>query len=101
MQDNELSELLSRARTAGERLDTARAELAFETRMQSVIRNTAQAPGPVSCFHTWLRAVMGLATAAGILMFFFLSSRGEIESTDSLSAFWTDHASAWDLQLFD
>ena len=101
MQDNELSELLSRARTAGARLDTARAELAFETRMASVIRGRAQSPGPASRFQTWLRAVIGLATAAGLLMFFFLTGLGDIESTDTLSAFWTDSAAAWDFQLFD
>ena len=101
MQDNELSELLSRARTASARLDTARAELAFETRMQSVIRGSAQSPGPASRFQTWLRATIGLATVAGILMFFFLTGRGDIESADTLTAFWTDSAAAWDFQLFN
>lgn len=101
MQDNELSELLSLARAAGLRLDTARAELAFETRMQSVIRGTGQAQGPESRFHAWLRAVIGLSTVAGVIMFFFLTGRGEIESSDSLAAFWTDNAAAWDLQLFE
>jgi hypothetical protein len=101
MEDNELSEILSRARHAGTRLDTTRAELAFETRMQSVIRDTVQIPGVESRFHTWLRAVIGLATVAGVIMFLFLTGRGEIESTDTLAAFWTDSAAAWDLQLFD
>ena len=31
----------------------------------------------------------------------FLTGRGEIESTDTLSAFWTDGAAAWDFQLFN
>ena len=101
MQDNELSEILSRSRAAAARLDTARAELAFETRMQSIIRGSAQSPGPANVFQTWLRAVIGLATVAGILMFLFLTGRGEIESTDTLSAFWTDSAAAWDFQLFN
>lgn len=101
MHDIELSELLSRARTASARLETARAELAFETRMAAVFSRRAQLPGPVETFHTWLRAVIGLAAAAGIMLFFFITGRGEIESTDTLHAFWTDSAAAWDLQLFD
>jgi hypothetical protein len=101
MEDNELSEILARARSAGPRLDTARAELAFETRMQAVARGTAQAPGPESRFHTWLRAVVGLATVAGVMMFLFLTGRGEVDSADTLTAFWTDNGSVWDLQLFD
>ncbi len=101
MQDNELRELLSGARRASARLDTARTELAFETRMQSVIRSTAQAPGPVSRFHTWLRATVGLATAVGILAFFFLAGREAVESDDTLHAWWTDNAAVWQMELFN
>lgn len=101
MQDNELSELLSRARRATARLDTARPEMAIETRMQSVIRGTAQAPGPVSRFHTWLRATVGLATAVGVLAFSFLAGREAIESDDTLNAWWTNNATVWDMELFN
>ena len=101
MHDNELSELLSSARRAAARLDTARAELAFETRMQSVVRATAQAPGPASRFQMWLRATIGLATAVGILAFLFLAGRGAIESEDTLNAWWTDNAVVWDQELFN
>ncbi len=101
MHDNELSELLSRARTAGARLDASRAELAFETRMAAVVRGTAQDTGPADKFHAWLRAVIGLAAAAGIMLFLFITGRGDVESADTLHAFWTDSAAAWDLQLFD
>lgn len=101
MQDNELSELLSRARAGSERMGTARAELAFETRMQSVIRNSVQSPGPGTRFQEWLRAVIGLATVAGVMMFFFLTGHGQIESDDMLSAFWTDNSAVWDVQLFN
>jgi hypothetical protein len=101
MHDDELSELLSRARLAQQRLDTERAELAFETRMQSVISGTAQAPGPVSRFQTWLRATIGLAAATGIVAFLFLVGRGTIEVEDTLTAWWTDNAALWDLQLFN
>ena len=101
MQDNELSELLSSARRAASRLDTARAELAFETRMQSVVRGTAQGPGPASRFQMWLRATVGLATAVGILAFLFLAGRGAIESEDTLNAWWTNNAAVWDLELFN
>jgi hypothetical protein len=101
MHDDELSELLARARLAQQRLDTARAELAFETRMQSVISGTAQAPGPASRFQTWLRATIGLAAATGIVAFLFLVGRGTIEAEDTLTAWWTDNAALWDLQLFN
>ena len=101
MQDNELTELLSSARRAASRFDTARSELAFETRMQPVIRGTTQAPGPASRFQTWLRATIGLATAVGILAFFFLAGRGTLESDDTLNAWWTDNAAVWDLELFN
>lgn len=101
MQDNELSELLSRAHRAAARLDTSRPELAIETRMQSLIRGTAQAPGPVSRFQAWLRATIGLATAVGVLAFLFLAARGTIESEDTLSAWWTDNATIWDMELFN
>ncbi len=101
MHDNELSELLSRARAGGARLDTARAELAFETRMQSIVRETMQAPGPAGRFQAWLRAVIGLSAVAGVMMFLFITGRGEIESTDMFTAFWTDHSTLWDVQLFD
>ena len=101
MHDDELSELLSRARRAQERLDTSRPELAFETRMQSVLKTTAQAPGPISRFHTWLRATVGLAAATGVLAFLFLAGRNAIESEDTLTAWWTGNAATWDLQLFN
>jgi hypothetical protein len=101
MHDNDLTELFARARTASARLDTARAELAFATRMAAVISRRAQLPGPAATFQTWLRAVIGLAAAAGIMLFFFITGRGDLESADTLHAFWTDSAAAWDLQLFD
>lgn len=101
MQDNELSELLSRARRAAARLDTSRPELAIETRMQSVVRGTAQAPGPASRFQAWLRATIGLAAAVGVLAFLFLAGRGAIESEDTLHAWWTDNAVVWDMELFN
>ena len=101
MQDNELSELLASARRAAVRLDTARTELAFETRMQAVVRGTAQASGPASRFHEWLRATIGLATAVGVLAFLFLAARGTIESEDTLNAWWTNNASIWDMELFN
>lgn len=101
MHDQDLSELMSRARAAGARLDTSRAELAFETRMAAVVRGNAQFPGSAGKFHTWLRAVICLSAAVGIMLFLFITGRGEIESADTLHAFWTDNAAAWDLQLFD
>jgi len=101
MPDHELSELMSRARAAGGRLDTARAELAFETRMAAVISRRAQLPGPAATFQTWRSAVIGLAAAAGVMLFFFITGRGDLESADTLHAFWTGSAAAWDLQLFD
>ena len=101
MQDNELSELLASARRAAVRLDTARTELAFETRMQAVVRGTAQASGPASRFHEWLRATIGLATAVGIMAFFFLAGREAIESEDTLHAWWTDNAAVWQMELFN
>jgi hypothetical protein len=101
MHDDELSELLSRARRAHERLDTSRPELAFETRMHSVLKTTAQAPGPVSRFHTWLRSTVGLAAATGMVAFLFLAGRNAIETEDILTAWWSDNAAAWDMQLFN
>lgn len=101
MQDTELSELLSRARRAAARLDTSRPELAIETRMQSVVRGTAQAPGPVSRFQAWVRATIGLATAVGVMAFLFLAARGTIDSEDTLNAWWTNNASIWDTELFN
>jgi len=101
MHDDELSELLTRARRVHDRLDTSRPELAFETRMQSVLRNTAQHYGPVSRFHAWRRATIGLAAAAGIIAFLFFAGRDAIEPEDVLTAWWTSNAAAWDLQLFN
>lgn len=101
MHDNELSELLSRARTASARLDTARAELAFETRMLPVIRGRAQDAGPAARFQMWLRATIGLAAAAGVMLFIFITGRAETEAADTFTAFWTDNAAVWDRQLFD
>lgn len=101
MHDNELSELLARARAGSERLGTARAELAFETRMQSIVRETVQETGPAARFQTWLRAVMGLATVAGIIMFLFITGRADVDSSDMFAAFWTDNSTLWDVQLFD
>ena len=101
MHDDELSELLICARRAHDRLDTSRPELAFETRMQAVLRNTAQHYGPVRRFHSWIRATIGLAAASGIIAFLFLAGRDAIESDDVLTAWWTGNAAAWDLQLFN
>ena len=101
MQHDEMSELLSRAHRAANRLDTARAELAFETRMQAIVRGTAQPEGPARRFQTWLRATVGLAAAVGVLTFIFLTGRAAIESEDALTAWWTDNAAARDLDLFN
>jgi hypothetical protein len=101
MQDADYQNLLSRARRAQERLDTSRPEMAFETRMQSVIKTTRQDFGPAGRFQTWLRAAVGLATVTGIIAFFALAGREAIDSDDTLNAWWTDSSTAWDLQLFN
>lgn len=101
MPQDELSDLLSQARRAAERMDTSRAELAFETRMQAGIRGTAQPAGPVARFQTWLRGTIGLASAVGVIAFLFLAGRGAIEVEDTLTAWWGDSAAVWDLQLFN
>jgi hypothetical protein len=82
-------------------MDTARAELAFETRMEAVLRGTAQAPGPEGRFQMWLRGTVGLAAATGLMAFFFIAGRGAIETEDTLTAWLTDNATVWDAQLFD
>ena len=69
--------------------------------MQSVVRNTSRAPGPARRFQAWRRATVGLATAVGILAFFFLAGRGAIESDDTLHAWWTDNAAVWQMELFN
>ena len=101
MQDDELTGFLSRARRAQERLDTSRAELAFETRMQSVIKTTRQNPGPEMLFQTWFRATVGLATITGMIAFLVLAGREAADADDTIHAWWTDNAAAWDLQLFN
>ena len=99
--DNELSDLLARARSAQRRMDTARAELAFETRLQQVLLPGSRDAGPAGRFHTWLRAAIGLASATGVVAFLFLTGRPAAELDDTLTAWWTDSAAAWDAQLFD
>ena len=101
MQDNELSELLSRARRAGQRLDTARAELAFETRMSARVRGTPQSAGAEARFRMWLRGLMGLATATGVAAALFISTRGRAELDDTLAAFWTGNSTALQLSILD
>ncbi|HEX2746547.1 MAG TPA: hypothetical protein VHM91_01000 [Verrucomicrobiales bacterium] len=101
MQDDELQNLLTRARRAQNRLDTSRSELAFATRMQSVLRTTRQDFGTAGRFQTWLRATVGLATVTGILAFFVLAGREAIESDDTLTAWWTNSSAVWDFQLFN
>ena len=101
MPHDDLSDLFSQARRASARLDTERAELAFETRMQAIIRGTARLPGPALRFHLWLRATIGLATAVGILAFFFIAGREGMEMEDTLTAWWSGNSAVWDLQLFN
>lgn len=99
--NDELRELLIRARRAQGRLDTSRPELAFETRMQSVINDRQRAREPARRFRTWLRATIGLAAATAIFTFLFLAGRGTAQRDDTLAAWLTDNAAAWDLQLFN
>ena len=101
MQDNELSELLRHAARAGQRLDTARAELAFETRIASLVRDTPQPAGPDLRFRMWLRGLIGLATATGVAAALFISTRGQAELDDTLAAFWTGHSTATTLSILD
>ena len=101
MQDEEFTDLLSKARSAQERLDTSRAELAFETRMQSVVKTTRQDYGLAGRFQTWFRSMMGLATITGIIAFLVLTGREGIDTDDTLNAWWTDNSAAWDLQMFN
>jgi hypothetical protein len=102
MPDNELSQLLLQARQAAQRMDTSRAALAFETRMGAVLRQQQQAAaGPVSRFHTWLRATIGFAAATGVFAFLFLTTRPAVEMEDTLTAWFSGGSTAWDMELFN
>ena len=101
MHDDDLSNLLSSARRGQERMHTSRPELAFETRMQAVLKTTRQDFGPVSRFQTWIRATVGLATVTGIIAFLVLAGREAIDGDDTLNAWWTGNSTAWDLELFN
>jgi hypothetical protein len=101
MQDHELSELLQHAARAGQRMDTARAELAFETRMAARLAGTEQLPGPAVRFQLWLRGPIGLAAATGIAAALFISTRGTAELDDTLAAFWSGQTTMTDATLFD
>jgi hypothetical protein len=101
MQDAELTSLLSSARCAQDRLDTSRPEIAFETRMQAVLKTTKQDFGAAERFQTWLRASVGLATVTGILAFVLLIGRETTDSDDTLNAWWSVNSGTWDLQLFN
>jgi hypothetical protein len=100
MDDSEISDLLQRARRAQERVDTSRPELFFETRMQSVLKTVRRPHGGAGRFQAWIRASAILAAATGLLAFFSLSSWEEIDTEDTLYAWWTDNSAALNLQLF-
>ncbi len=100
MEDSDLSDLLLRARRAQDRVDTSRQELYFETRMRPVLRVTRQRPGTLGRFQEWVRATALLAAATGVVAFFAISGWEEVETEDTLNAWWTNSSAAWNLQFF-
>lgn len=86
MNDQELSELLGKARMAGGRLDTSAREYGFEGRMTARLAGLPLA-GLSSVQVIW-RMAAGCAALVGVMAVWFILIQASTETEDDLTAFW-------------
>ncbi|RYD38149.1 MAG: hypothetical protein EOP86_01630 [Verrucomicrobiaceae bacterium] len=86
MNDQEFSDLLGKARSAGRRADFSPQEYGFETRMAATI--AALSAEGLNTAHLIWRTAAGFAALVGMIGVWFVLIQASTETEDDLTAFW-------------
>lgn len=86
MNDQELNDLLGKARSAVGRVDLSAPEYGFETRMAARLAGLPLA-GLSSVQVIW-RMAAGCAALVGVMAVWFILMQASTETEDDLTAFW-------------
>lgn len=86
MNDQELSDLLGKARAASQRADFSAREYGFETRLAAQL--AALPAAGLSAVHIIWRMAAGCAALVGVIGVWFIIVQAPTETEDDLTAFW-------------
>lgn len=98
MNDQEFSDLLSKARSAGGRVDVSAMEYGFETRLTARLAAGAVLGGVSTVQAIW-RMAAGCAALVGVMAVWFILTQASTETEDDLTAFWDSAPVALEVDL--